>query len=116
MRFTVILTKAPYRGNHAAEALRYSLAGAESGMEVCLLLVDGAVLLSRCREEGRDGSSEGSSASLKRVISSGVKVLAEKSSVRTFGLEPEGMADGVEIVSSYEISEAVKGADRTLIF
>ncbi len=116
MRLSVILTRPPYGDVQAAEAVRHALGAIGEDMEVRLILCDAGVMVAKKGQSEGDTGYTNLGESLKDVIEMGGDVIADRGSVREFGLEPEDVIEGVRIVNGYELSEAVKESDRTMIF
>lgn len=116
MKLTIILTKPPYGDYQAAEAIRHAMGALSDDIEIKLLLVDGGALLSKRGQEEKETGYMNLGESVEDIIDMGGEVLIEKASMKELGLEPENLAEGVNIVSSYELGQAVIESDKTMIF
>lgn len=115
-KIAMILRRSPYGDINAAEAVRHAMGGVTDEMEIALILVDSGVLLAK---KGQDDTGTGFTnleSVLKDCIDMGVKVYADKLSVREQHLEPSDVVDGVNVINGAEISELVKEAKTTMIF
>ena len=116
MKLALVLTKPPYGDIQAAEAVRHALGAIGEEIETKLILCDGGVMLAKKgQSEGESGYTNLGDA-LKDVVEMGGEVLADRLSVRDFGLETDDIVEGVRVVNGYDISETVKEADKTMIF
>lgn len=115
-KVAMILRKSPYGDINAAEAVRHALGGAADDLEVSIILLDAGVLLAKKGQNETDTGFTNLEAALKDSIDTGVRVYADKSSVREQYVEAQDIIDGVKIVNGTEISELVKEADQTMIF
>lgn len=115
-KVAMILRRSPYGDINAAEAVRHALGGAADDLEVSIILLDAGVLLAKKGQNETDTGFTNLEAALKDSIDTGVRVYADKSSVREQYVEAQDIIDGVNIVNGTEISELVKEADQTMIF
>jgi sulfur relay (sulfurtransferase) DsrF/TusC family protein len=116
MKLAVILKKPPYGEIHAAEAVRHALGAVGDDIEVSLLLVGGGVLLSKAdQSEGQTGYTNLGEA-LKDLADMGGEILADKASLREYGLDAGDLIESVTIANSHAISEKIQDAEKSLIF
>jgi sulfur relay (sulfurtransferase) DsrF/TusC family protein len=115
-KVVIILRKPPYGDINAAEALRHIMGGIDAELDICLILLDGGVLLAK---KGQDQSGSGFTnleKTLQVCMNMETKVYADQSSIEEQNLKPEDIIDGIKILNDSEISEIVKTSERTLIF
>ena len=115
-KIAMVLRKAPYGDINAAEAVRHAMGGVTNELGVDLILVDSGVLLAK---KGQDDTGTGFTnleGVLKDCIDMGVKVYADKASIRASHLEASDIVEGLNIVNGAEIAEIVKEAKTTMIF
>jgi predicted peroxiredoxin len=111
---SIILRRPPYGTVDASEAIRHALGGVTEDVEVKLILVDGGVNAARRSQDVSGTPFSKIEDGIKDCIDMGVEVLVDKSSMKEQYLEE--IIDGVKIVNSYEIAEAVKESDTVMIF
>lgn len=112
----MILKRSPYGDINAAEAVRHAMGGVAGELSVDLVLVDSGVLLAK---KGQDDTGTGFTnleGALKDCIDMGVKVYADRTSVREQFLEPADIVDGVKIANAMQVAELIQKAETTVIF
>lgn len=115
-KIAMILRRSPYGEINAAEAVRHAMGGVSDELSIDLILVDSGVLLAK---KGQDDTGTGFTdleSALKDCIDMGVKVYADKASMRAEHLDTNDIVYGVDIVNGAEIAEMVKDAKTTMIF
>jgi predicted peroxiredoxin len=115
-KIAMILRRAPYGDINAAEAVRHAMGGVADELDVDLILVDSGVFLAKKGQEDEGTGFTNLEGVLKDCIDMGVKVYADKSSIRSEHLEMTDIVEGVNIVNGTEIAEIVKEAKTTMIF
>lgn len=116
-KVTIILQKPPYGKTNAAEAIRHALGGVSDGLHIQLILVNGGVLLAKKGQNNTGRYLANLEEALKEdCIEMGVRVYADKSSLREQHLELTDLVDGIKTVNKIEIAELIKGSKATIIF
>ncbi len=113
---SIILRRPPYGTVDAPEAVRHALGGVIEDMSVNLVLIDGGVNAAR---KGQDISDTGYSSieeGIRDCIDMGVKVYADKPSLKGEHIEAEGLIEGVIIANGSDIADIIKESNATMIF
>lgn len=113
---SIILRRPPYGSVDAPEAIRHSLGGATEDMEVNLILVDGGVTAAR-RGQDVSGTEYGSAEEgIRDCVDMGVKVFADRVSLREEHLEGPDIIEGVTTATGAEIADILRESDTVMIF
>lgn len=112
----MILRKPPYGDINAAEAVRHAMGAVADDIGVCLLLVDGGVLLAKKSQDEGDSGFTNIGNVLTDCIDMGVEVYAEELSMKKQGLAFSDIIDGVKIINAFEITRVIKETKTTMIF
>lgn len=109
----IIVRKAPYGEIYAAEALRHALGGV-GRVKICLLLVDGGVLLATPEQKEGDTGFINLEKTLKDCMEKGVEVYADRTSIEEQNLKDSDILSGVKVVSGKDISEVIRNAKAVM--
>lgn len=114
MKLSIILMNPPSGGTRATEAVRYAIGALREDMELITALVSAGVLAAHKGREGAGDTTLGKA--LKEIMDRGGAVLVERASLKEFGIGAEDLIETVTPANGYDISTAVRDADRTMIF
>ncbi len=112
----MILKRSPYGDINAAEAVRHALGGVAGELDVDLILVEGGVFLAKKGQDDRGTGFTNLEGALRDCIDMGVKVYADKASIREQQLDSADIIDGVKVANAMQVAELIHNAKTTMIF
>ncbi len=113
---SIVLTKPPYGTVDASEAVRHCLGGLTEDMTVRLILLNGGTLSALKGQDVSDTEYNSIEEGIRELIDMGVDVYVDKVSLKEQQVEKEQLIEGVNVISSYEVSEVIKESDTVMIF
>lgn len=114
MKFTVIITTAPYGQERAYSALRFALTSLLEGIDVNIFLIEDGVYLAKRYQNPSEVPNY--MEYLKNCIESGAVVKACGPCCRARGLSEEDLIDGVILGTMHDLVDFVKESDKVITF
>jgi len=114
VKFTVIVTTAPYGHERAYSALRFALASLLEGIDVNIFLIEDGVYLAKKFQSPSEVPNY--LEYLKNCIESGAVVKACGPCCRARGLREEDLIEGVNLGTIHDLVEFVKESDKVITF
>ncbi len=114
MKFTVIITEAPYGKERAYSALRFALTSLLEGIEVNIFLLENGVYVAK--KEQNPSEVPNYLELLKNAIELGVVVKACGPCSKARGLKEEDLIEGVKLGTMHDLVAFVKESDRVVTF
>ncbi len=112
----MILRRAPYGDINAAEAVRHAMGGVSNDLSVDLILIDGGAFVAKKGQEVGDSGFTNMGDTVKDCVEMGVKVYADKNSLKEQDIDVADIVDGVKIANGIEIAALVSEAEKIMIF
>ncbi|MCS3900692.1 DsrE/DsrF/TusD sulfur relay family protein [Methanococcus voltae] len=113
MKFTVIITTAPYGQERAYSALRFALTALVEGIDVNIFLLEDAVYVAKGTQNPVDVPNY--LELLTGAIDAGAVVKACGPCSKARGVS-EDLVEGVQLATMHDLVDFVKDADRTITF
>ncbi|MCQ6253805.1 DsrE/DsrF/TusD sulfur relay family protein [Methanocaldococcus sp.] len=114
MKFTVIITEAPYGKERAYSALRFALTSLLEGIEVNIFLLENGVYVAK--KEQNPSEVPNYLELLKNAIELGAVVKACGPCSKARGLKEEDLIEGVKLGTMHDLVAFVKESDRVVTF
>ena len=113
----IAITKGPFGTIHAAEAIRLANGAVSYGHEVTILLLGDGVYVAKSGQKAEEAGWTSLSPLLEKLVSSGrARVLVDNDSAGERGIHTEDLVAGAVLSDDREISSAIAGADRSVVF
>ena len=114
MKFTVIITTAPYSHERSYSALRFALTSLLEGIDVNIFLIEDGVYLAKRSQNPSDFPNY--MEYLKNCIEAGAIVKACGPCCRARGLREEDLIEGVILGTMHDLVSFVKESDKVITF
>jgi sulfur relay (sulfurtransferase) DsrF/TusC family protein len=113
----IAITKAPFGGIHAAEAIRLANGAISYGHEVTIILTGDGVYVAKKGQKAEENGWISLSPLLEKLVTSGrAKVLVDNGSAVERGVHAEDLVAGAVVSEGRNISSAMADADRCVVF
>jgi len=114
LKFTVIITTAPYGHERAYSALRFALTSLLEGIDVNIFLIEDGVYVAKNSQNPSEVPNY--MEYLKNCIESGAIVKACGPCCKARGLREEDLIDGVVLGTMHDLVNFVKESDKIITF
>jgi len=114
LKFTVVITTAPYGHERAYSALRFALTSLLEGIHVNIFLIEDGVYLAKRSQDPSDFPNY--LEYLKNCIEAGAVVKACGPCCKARGLSEEDLVEGVILGTMHDLVNFVKESDRVVTF
>ena len=114
MKFTVIITTAPYSHERAYSALRFALTSLLEDIDVNIFLIEDGVYLAKRSQNPSDFPNY--MEYLKNCIEAGAVVKTCGPCCRARGLREEDLIEGVILGTMHDLVNFVKESDKVITF
>jgi uncharacterized protein involved in oxidation of intracellular sulfur len=112
---TMVLNDAPYGIEKAWNALRLAGALLVSGEEVNIFLLGDAVVAAKTGQETPKGYYN-LGETIKDILSKGGTIKACGTCIKSRGIKPEELVEGVQVGRMLELANWIKESDKALTF
>ena len=113
----IAITKAPFGGIHAAEAIRLANGAISYEHEVTIILTGDGVYVAKKGQKAEENGWISLSPLLEKLVTSGrAKVLVDNGSAVERGVHAEDLVAGAVVSEGRNISSAMADADRCVVF
>ena len=114
MKFTVIITTAPYGQERAYSALRFALTSLLEGIDVNIFLLEDGVYVAKTSQNPAEVPNY--LEYLKNCIEAGAVVKACGPCSKSRGLSEDDLVDGVQLATMHDLVAFVKESDNVITF
>jgi len=114
LKFTVIITTAPYGKERAYSGLRFALTSLLEGIDVNIFLLEDAVYVAKTSQNPSEVPNY--LEYLKNCIESGAIVKACGPCSRARGLSEEDLVEGVQLATMHDLVAFVNESDKVITF
>ncbi|MGI9861950.1 DsrE family protein [Moorella naiadis] len=114
----ILIRHSPYGLTQAAEGLRHLLGALSNGFQTIGVLVDDGVYVAKSGQQGPEAGFTSLAATLAQGLkqAGGARILVEKESLATRGLESSDLIPGLEIIAAAELADLLREAPNLMIF
>jgi tRNA 2-thiouridine synthesizing protein D len=114
LKFTVVITTAPYGKERAYSALRFALTSLLEGIEVNIFLIEDGVYVAKKNQNPAEVPNY--LEFLKNCIEMGAKVKACGPCGKARGLSGDDLIEGVEFGTMHDLVAFIKESDKVITF
>ena len=114
MKFTVIITTAPYGQERAYSALRFALTSLLEGININIFLLEDGVYVAKTSQNPAEVPNY--LEYLKNCIEAGAVVKACGPCSKARGLCEEDLVDGVQLATMHDLVAFTKESDKVITF